>query len=117
MEIEKVYERLVKDTTAACKSLGWTFEAEQDVDSLLYLKIDRCEYFVSPSLASTETKPVYYLGVMVPNHGTRWEPPSCDDVTLSNADLERPEHFLSLLLDSHWTQRKQWAMESTIDWG
>lgn len=120
MEIEKVYERLVKDLTAACKSLGWTFETEQDTDGFLFLIIDQCRYFVSPtvdfppSADPTEQKTLYYLGVMVQHPGNREEPPSEDDRTISNCNFEDPRTHLSDLLNAHWRQRKDWAMEATI---
>jgi hypothetical protein len=117
MMILTQYERLVEDVRNACKSLGWKLEVKQDIDEMLYLVLDDCDYFVAPSMVHREDKPAYYLGAMVPNHGTRWEPPSCDDVTVSKQDQERPESHLSALLDAHFQIRKDWAMQATLTYG
>ncbi len=114
--IEDVYKQLVADLTEACKSLGWKFEARQDVDNLIHILIDDCNYFVSPTIGSTESFPLYYLGVFVPNPGTRWEPPSSDDKEISSG-YQNPRQMLSVILEAHWKTRLDWAMQSTLTYG
>ena len=106
MSIPDQFKRLVRDLETACKSLGWTFEPKWDGE-IMWFKIDQCPYYLAQG-----DNGLWYLAAEVLIRGGRWEPDSSDEQPITNETKDLP--YLSAILDAHWSQRKEWAIESTL---
>lgn len=111
--ILKEYESLVTSFEKVCNVLCWSVKFKQDIDRMLQVVIDGCIYYVAPQTNDAPEHPVYYLSVMVHYPATREEPPSEDEKVIAEG-FRKPRAIISALVDAHWAEKRQWALEQ--DW-
>ncbi len=111
--ILKEYEPFITAFENVCKVLGWQVKFKQDIDRMLQVVIDGCQYVMAPQTNDSPEQPLYYLSVMVQYHGNRDEPPSEDEKVLGES-FRNPRRAVTTLVDAHWSQKRQWALEQ--DW-